>query len=48
VLCGKKIEIRPDGGDSGSKKLKQGYGGTCGEVLRGFDADKTVINCVTV
>jgi hypothetical protein len=28
--CGKKLKLIADGGDSGSKKCKQGYGGASG------------------
>jgi hypothetical protein len=33
VRCG-KLKLISDGGDSGSKKCKRGYGGACGGVWR--------------
>jgi hypothetical protein len=34
VRFGKKLKLSPDGGDSGSKKCKRGYGGVYGGVWR--------------
>jgi hypothetical protein len=34
VQCGKKLKLSSDGGDSGSKKRKRGYGGAYGGVWR--------------
>jgi hypothetical protein len=34
VRCGKKFKVSSEGGDSGSKKCKRGYGGAHGGVWR--------------
>jgi hypothetical protein len=34
MQCGKKLKLSSDGGNSGSKKCKRGYGGAYGGVWR--------------